>query len=161
MNKTMYVQDRKKKHAISENRRCPYCKTKSHSKFLGDFMIYAYHCDKCGTVHSVFVCSSVELMQMLEKGQTIGNMTVADIISILESTPRVVTFADLLHTAELQVVLSALVELERETGMVERTTLLNKLEGKHMPRGEAERIIGFLSREGRIYEPREGYLKKT
>jgi ribosomal protein S27AE len=157
----MYVQDRKKKHAISENRRCPNCKTKSHSKFLGDFMIYAYHCDKCGTVHTVFVSSSIELMPILQKGGDISNMTVADIVNILQSTPRVVTFADLLHTAELQVVLSTLAELERETGMAEKTTLLNKLEGKHMPRGEAERIIGFLLREGRIYECREGYFKKT
>ncbi len=63
---------------------------------------------------------------------------------------------------KLQVVLSALIELEKETGMVERTTLLNELEEKHkVPRSEAEHLIGQLLREGTIYEPREGYLKKT
>jgi replicative DNA helicase Mcm len=63
---------------------------------------------------------------------------------------------------KLQTVLSTLMELERETGMVERTALLNELDEKYkVPRGEAERLIGQLLREGTIYEPREGYLKKT
>jgi replicative DNA helicase Mcm len=63
---------------------------------------------------------------------------------------------------KLQTVLSTLMELERETGMVERTALLNELEDKYrVPRGEAERLLGQLLREGTIYEPREGYLKKT
>lgn len=63
---------------------------------------------------------------------------------------------------KLQVVLSTLMELERETGIVERTTLLNELEEKQkVPRGEAEHLIGQLLREGTIYEPKEGYVKKT
>jgi len=62
----------------------------------------------------------------------------------------------------LQTILSTLMELEKETGMVERTTLLNELEDKYkVSRGEAERLIGQLLREGTLYEPREGYLKKT
>jgi replicative DNA helicase Mcm len=62
----------------------------------------------------------------------------------------------------LQTVLSTLMEMERETGVVEKTALLNELEDEHkVPRGEAERLIGQLLREGTIYEPREGYLKKT
>jgi replicative DNA helicase Mcm len=63
---------------------------------------------------------------------------------------------------KLQTVLSTLMELEKQTGMVERAALLNELEEKDkVPRGEAERLIGQLLREGTIYEPREGYLKKT
>ncbi len=63
---------------------------------------------------------------------------------------------------KLQVILSALVEMEKETGMVEKTGLLNELETKYkISRGEAERLISQLLREGTIYEPREGYLKKT
>jgi len=63
---------------------------------------------------------------------------------------------------KLQTVLSALIEMEKETGMVEKTALLNELETKYkIPRGEAERLLGQLLREGTIYEPREGYLKKT
>jgi replicative DNA helicase Mcm len=63
---------------------------------------------------------------------------------------------------KLQIVLSTLMELEKETGIVEKMTLLNELDEKHkVQRGEAERLIGQLLREGTIYEPREGYLKKT
>jgi DNA replicative helicase MCM subunit Mcm2 (Cdc46/Mcm family) len=53
-------------------------------------------------------------------------------------------------------------QLEKETGIVEKTSLLNELETKYtISRGEAERLIAQLLREGTIYEPREGYLKKT
>jgi len=63
---------------------------------------------------------------------------------------------------KLQTVLSTITEMERETGMVEKTALLNELEMKYnVTRGEAERLLGQLLREGTIYEPREGYLKKT
>jgi replicative DNA helicase Mcm len=62
----------------------------------------------------------------------------------------------------LQIILSALMEMEKETGMVERAALFDELETKYkIPRGEADRLIGQLLREGTIYEPREGYLKKT
>jgi replicative DNA helicase Mcm len=62
----------------------------------------------------------------------------------------------------LQIILSALIEMEKETGLVEKTALLSELETEYkVPKGEAERLIGQLLREGTIYEPREGYLKKT
>ncbi len=62
----------------------------------------------------------------------------------------------------LQTILSTLMEMEKETGIVEKTSLLNELETKYkVSRGEAERLIGQLLREGTIYEPREGYLKRT
>jgi replicative DNA helicase Mcm len=63
---------------------------------------------------------------------------------------------------KLQTVLSTLMGMEKETGIVEKTALLNELEAKYaISTGEAERLIGQLLREGTIYEPREGYLKKT
>lgn len=63
---------------------------------------------------------------------------------------------------KLQVILSLLIEMERETGMVEKTALVYELELKHkIPRAEIERMIWQLLREGTIYEHREGYLKKT
>ncbi len=63
---------------------------------------------------------------------------------------------------KLQAVLSLLTEMERETGLVEKIALLNRLEAEYkIPRNEAERLIGQLQREGTIYEPREGYLKRT
>jgi replicative DNA helicase Mcm len=63
---------------------------------------------------------------------------------------------------KLQTVLSTLMQMEKETGIVEKTALLNELEAKYtIPTGEADRLIAQLLREGTIYEPREGYLKKT
>jgi len=62
----------------------------------------------------------------------------------------------------LQVVLSTLMEMEKETGVVERAALLAELEKRFkIPLGDADRLVGQLLREGTIYEPREGYLKKT
>jgi len=63
---------------------------------------------------------------------------------------------------KLQVVLSVLVEMEKETGMVEKAALVSELESKHqIQKAETERMLSQLLREGTIYEPREGYLKKT
>jgi len=62
----------------------------------------------------------------------------------------------------LGVILSALIEMEKETGMAEKAALLDELETKYkIPKGEADRLIGQLLREGTVYEPREGYVKKT
>ena len=63
---------------------------------------------------------------------------------------------------KLQIVLGTIVEMERETGMVQRSALLETLEREYEVVGpEAERLIGQLLREGTIYSPKEGYLKKT
>jgi replicative DNA helicase Mcm len=63
---------------------------------------------------------------------------------------------------KLQVVLSAIVEMERETGMVEKSALLEKLEREYeITIPEAERLIGVLIKDGTVYSPRNGYLRKT
>ncbi|MDH5459675.1 MAG: minichromosome maintenance protein MCM [Candidatus Bathyarchaeota archaeon] len=63
---------------------------------------------------------------------------------------------------KLQTVLSTIMEMQRETGLVEKIALLNELETKYkISMGEAERLLGQLLREGTVFEPREGYLKKT
>jgi len=63
---------------------------------------------------------------------------------------------------KLQIVLSTIIEMQKETGLVEKTALLNELETKYeISTGEAERFVEQLLREGTIFEPREGYLKKT
>ncbi|MEM1539910.1 MAG: ATP-binding protein, partial [Candidatus Bathyarchaeia archaeon] len=63
---------------------------------------------------------------------------------------------------KLQVLLSVLTEMEKEIGIVDQNALINKLETEYkIPRIEAERLINQLLREGTIYEPKEGYLKKT
>ena len=78
-----------------------------------------------------------------------------DIDLIMTGKPK--SLRDKLHT-----VLSTIMEMQRETGLVEKTALLNELEEKYkISIGEAERLIGQLLREGTIFSPREGYLKKT
>lgn len=63
---------------------------------------------------------------------------------------------------KMQVVLSVLMQMEKQTGIVEKEVLVNELESKHkIARAESERILGQLLREGTIYEPREDCLKKT
>lgn len=62
---------------------------------------------------------------------------------------------------KLQVILSTLIEMEKETGIVEKKALIERLEAKEIRRSEAERLIGQLMKEGTIYSPREGFLKKT
>jgi len=63
---------------------------------------------------------------------------------------------------KMQVVLSVLMKMEKETGVVEKQALVTELETKHnIPRTDIERMIGQLLREGTIYEPREDCLKKT
>jgi replicative DNA helicase Mcm len=62
----------------------------------------------------------------------------------------------------LGIVISTIMDLEKITGIVERDAIVNELETKHkIPRGEIERMLSQLLREGTIYEPREGCLKKT
>jgi len=63
---------------------------------------------------------------------------------------------------KLQIALSTLIEMERDTGMVDKISLLNELEAKYkIPIDEGERLLGQLLREGTIYEPQGGYVKKT
>ena len=62
----------------------------------------------------------------------------------------------------LQVVLSLLVELEREQGVVREDQLLERLDQEfEVSRDDAYRLISQLTREGTIYAPRPGFLKKT
>jgi len=62
----------------------------------------------------------------------------------------------------LQIILATIVEMERETGMVEKTSLLDKLtKERDITTQEAERLLQQLEKDGTIYRPREGYLKKT
>jgi len=63
---------------------------------------------------------------------------------------------------KLSIVLSTLMSMEKVTGIVEKSALVSELETKNkISRGEIEHMISQLLREGTIYEPREGCLKKT
>jgi replicative DNA helicase Mcm len=79
------------------------------------------------------------------------------------------TDIDLIYTGKpkslrdkLQIILGTLIEMEKETGMVERAALLDKLtRERDVDAQEIEKLLAQLEREGTIYRPREGYLKKT
>jgi len=63
---------------------------------------------------------------------------------------------------KLQVILGTILEMEKETGMVEKKVLLETLETKHsISTGEAERLLNQMLKEGTLYSPRDGFLKKT
>lgn len=62
----------------------------------------------------------------------------------------------------LQIVLATLIEMEKETGMVEKSALVERLEKEHeITPNEAERLLGYMIKAGTIYSPREDYLKKA
>ncbi len=59
-------------------------------------------------------------------------------------------------------VLSSIGELEMDVGMAKQDDLLDHLETEHnIDRNEAERLVSQLQREGTIYSPKPGFLKRT
>jgi replicative DNA helicase Mcm len=63
---------------------------------------------------------------------------------------------------KLQAVLTSLVDMEKETGMVNAEALYARLQRDfEIDRAEAGRLVSQLTREGTIYSPRPGFLKKT
>jgi len=62
----------------------------------------------------------------------------------------------------LSIILGLITTMEKETGMVDKERLIEKLQTEYdvMP-GEAERLIGQLLKEGTLFAPRDGFLKKT
>ncbi|MEM2385373.1 MAG: Minichromosome maintenance protein MCM, partial [Candidatus Bathyarchaeia archaeon] len=63
---------------------------------------------------------------------------------------------------KMDAIITLLIETQKETGMVEEKWLLDELESKYkIGKSEAKKILTQLKREGAVFEPREGYLKKT
>ncbi len=63
---------------------------------------------------------------------------------------------------KLRVILTEIVEMSKETGMVERKLLIDELSSKHkIDALESQRLVGRMIKDGTIYEPRPGYLKKV
>lgn len=60
------------------------------------------------------------------------------------------------------IVIKLIVELQRETGMVEKQYLIKQLEETYSINDiNTQQIISNLLREGIIFSPKEGYIKKT
>jgi len=63
---------------------------------------------------------------------------------------------------KLSVILGLISSMEKETGMVEKTRLLERLQTEYdIGSSEAERLIGQMLKEGTLFSPRNGHLKKT
>ncbi len=63
---------------------------------------------------------------------------------------------------KLRVILTEVVELSKDTGMVDRKLLIEELSSKHKIEAlDSQRLIGRMIKDGTIYEPRPGFLKKV
>jgi hypothetical protein len=64
--------------------------------------------------------------------------------------------------AKQKKILSVLIEIEAEKGFARKDEVIKESAVKHkIPNEETEEIINILLREGVLYEPGEGHLKKT
>ena len=62
----------------------------------------------------------------------------------------------------LSIILGLISTLEKETGMVDKEQLLERLQTEYdILSSEAERLIGQMLKEGTLFAPRDGFLKKT
>ena len=78
-----------------------------------------------------------------------------DIDVIMTGIPR--SFRD-----NMQKIIDVILELSRESGSAERTTVLMVLkERENLQEGEAMRLLGQLIKDGIIYMPQEGRLKRV
>jgi len=63
---------------------------------------------------------------------------------------------------KLRLILDAIVEMSKDTGMVEKKQLLEELSSKYKIEAlEAQKLIGRMIRDGTIYERRPGFLSKV
>jgi replicative DNA helicase Mcm len=63
---------------------------------------------------------------------------------------------------KLSMILGLITSMEKETGMVDKERLLERLQAEYdILSGEAERLIGQMLKEGTLFAPRDGFLKKT
>jgi replicative DNA helicase Mcm len=100
--------------------------------------------------------AAVKLMKqsLMEVGIDVANYQV-DIDIIMTGKPK--SLRD-----KASAVINTLIELQRETGFVEKDVLLTELQVKHkLERQECWRILDSLMRDGSVFEPKEGCLKKT
>ena len=63
---------------------------------------------------------------------------------------------------KLSIILGLITTMEKETGMVDKERLIERIQTEYdILAGEAERMIGQLLKEGTLFAPRDGFLKKT
>ena len=63
---------------------------------------------------------------------------------------------------KLSVMLGLISSMEKETGIVDKERLIERLQTEYdISAGEAERLIGQMLKEGTLFAPRDGFIKKT
>jgi len=63
---------------------------------------------------------------------------------------------------KLSVILGLISSMEKETGVVDKERLVERLQTEFdIMAGEAERLIGQMLKEGTLFAPRDGFIKKT
>jgi replicative DNA helicase Mcm len=63
---------------------------------------------------------------------------------------------------KLSIILGLITTMEKETGMVDKERLLERLQTEYdVLGGEADRMIKQMLKEGTLFEPKNGFLKKT
>jgi replicative DNA helicase Mcm len=63
---------------------------------------------------------------------------------------------------KLSIILGLITTMEKETGMVDKERLMERLQTEYdILAGEADRMIKQMLKEGSLFEPKNGFLKKT
>jgi replicative DNA helicase Mcm len=63
---------------------------------------------------------------------------------------------------KLSIILGLITTMEKETGMVDKERLIERLQTEYdILGGEADRMIKQMLKEGSLFEPKNGFLKKT
>ncbi len=63
---------------------------------------------------------------------------------------------------KLRVILNEIVEMSKDTGMVDKRLLIDEISSKHkIEIVDIQKLIGRMIKDGTIYEPRPGFLKKV
>ena len=63
---------------------------------------------------------------------------------------------------KLSIILGLITSMEKETGMVDKERLMERLQTEYdILAGDAERFIGQMLKEGTLFAPRDGFIKKT
>ncbi|MGB9622812.1 MAG: Minichromosome maintenance protein MCM, partial [Candidatus Bathyarchaeia archaeon] len=88
-----------------------------------------------------------------ETGMDLSTFKV-DVDLIMTGKPK--SLRDMLTT-----IVDIVAELEKETGLAEERVVREEALRRGMPEPEYERGIAQLLREGTLFVPRQGYLKKT
>ena len=63
---------------------------------------------------------------------------------------------------KLSIILGLITTMEKESGVVDKERLMERLQEEYdILAGEAERLVGQMLKEGTLFAPRDGFLKKT